>query len=146
MRRLIGLLAIGLAAVALPARAEDKVTRTEAVTYADPAIGTAGIGICLQGDSCVFVEPEEGERYVSIEITDNLGLPVYASFIQDTTGDGSWLSTDDYTVHFCGKTPTPLAIVAKTVSVWVWATPGVLPACAGTASSGTVKVTFSNLP
>lgn len=149
-KKRFGLLAAVMLAgvIALPAaHAEEKVVRTEEVQYYDPAVGTAGVGVCFQGDSCVFVDPLPGELYASIEIVDQLGLPVYASVMQDTSGDGSWLVTDDFTVHICGATTQPIRIVAgKTVSVWVWEGPGVDPPCAGAASSGTVKVTLSNLP
>jgi hypothetical protein len=148
-RRLIGLLAlaVGLGAAAIPVRAEEKVQHTEEVPYSDPAIGTAGIGICFQGDSCVMVEPEEQDRYATVDIVDSLGLPVYASIIQDTSGDGSWLATDDYTVHICGRTTGPIEIKpGKTVTVWVWEGPGLDPPCAGVATSGVVKITLSNLP
>lgn len=146
--RWLVLAAGALAAAVLPAHAEDKVTRTEEVRYSDPAIGTAGIGLCFQGDSCVFVEPEAGEKYVSVEIADDVGpLPVYASIIQDTSGDGSWLVTDDRTTHICGATVAPIEIVeGKTVTVWIWEGPGASPPCAGVATSGTVTLTFSNLP
>jgi hypothetical protein len=120
--------------------------RTVEMPYTDPAVGTAGFGVCLQGTSCVFIDPLATEHYVSIEITDDLGLPVYASIIQDTSGDGSYFALDDQTTHICGKTDKPIEIEPQTVTVWVWRTPGASPACPGTASSGTVKATFSSAP
>lgn len=118
--------------------------RTVEVPYSQPAVGTAGIGVCFQGSSCVFVEPLPGERSVSVEISDELGLPVYASVIQDTSGDGNYLATDDATTHICGETAEPIEIEPQTVTVWVWPGPGAPPPCPGVASSGTVKLTFSN--
>lgn len=120
--------------------------RTVETPYTEPAHGTAGVGLCFQGSSCVFVEPIKGERYVTVEITDDAGLPVYASVIQDTNGDGSYLATDDATVHICGSTAEPIEIEPKTVTVWVWRGPGASPPCPGVASSGVVKTTFSKRP
>lgn len=120
--------------------------RTIEMPYSEPALGTAGIGVCFQGSSCVFMEPARGERFVSVEITDDLGLPVYASIIQDTSGDGNYLATDDDTTHICGSTTEPLEIEPSTVTVWVWQGPGAVPPCPGLASSGVVKATFSNRP
>ncbi len=101
--------------------------RTVETPYSEPAVGTAGIGVCFPGSSCVFVEPAKGEQYVSVEIEDELGLPVYASVIQDTSGDGNYLATDDRTVHICGATDEPLEIEPTTVTVWVWRGPGLVP-------------------
>lgn len=120
--------------------------RTVETPYTEPAVGAAGLGVCFQGTSCVFVEPLPGERYVHIEVVDDLGLPVHASVIQDTSGDGSYLAVDDETVHICGKTDKPLKIEPSTVTVWVWRAPGAPPPCPGAASSGVVKTTFSAKP
>jgi len=118
------------------------------LSYAAPAYGTAGFGLCFQGESCLFYgAPAERERYFSVEIADDLGREVYASVIQDTSGDGSYLRHDDLTVDICGKTEEPIEIEPDApVSVWVWQGAGVQPPCAGTASSGTVAGTFSANP
>ena len=123
-----------------------KKKRTIETPYTEPAIGAAGVGVCLQGQSCVFVEPGPGEKYVSIEIEDDLGLPVSASVIQDTSGDGNYLAVDDETTHICGATEEPLKIEPGTVTVWVWRTPGQAQPCPGIASAGVVKTTFSATP
>ncbi len=120
-----------------------KKKRTVETPYTEPAVGALGMGVCFQGTSCVFVEPMPGERYVSVEIVDDLGLPVSASVIQDTSGDGNYLATDDETVHICGETTEPLKIEPGTVTVWVWRGPGLVPPCPGLASAGVVKTTFS---
>ncbi len=122
-----------------------KKPRTVETKYTEPAVGAAGAGVCFQGSSCVFVEPLPGEKFVSIEIVDDLGLPVNASVIQDTNGDGNYL-IDDGVIHICGETTEPLKIEPGTVTVWVWRTPGLVPPCPGTATSGTVKTTFSTKP
>jgi hypothetical protein len=128
------------------AHAKKPKKRTVKTPYTEPAVGAAGLGVCFQGTSCAFVEPMPGERYVSVEIVDDLGLPVHASIIQDTSGDGNYLAADDETVHICGKTTEPLKIEPSTVTVWVWRGPGAPPPCPGMASSGVVKTTFSAKP
>ena len=143
---LVGLILVAGALAAPGAEAKKRKKRTVETTYTEPALGTAGVGVCFQGASCVFVEPMPGERRVSVKVVDELGLPVYASIIQDTSGDGNYLATDDRTVHICGSTTKPLKIEPSTVTVWVWQGPGAVPPCPGFASSGTVKTTFSAAP
>ncbi len=137
------------ASVAAPASA-GKSRKTKArkmkLAYSAPAYGTAGLGLCFQGESCLFYGPPAGsERFFSVKIVDDLGTPVYASVIQDTNGDGSYLATHDLTVPICGETEEPIEIEpSQPVSVWVWQGPGVEAACPGLASSGTATGTFSS--
>lgn len=142
------LAALTVVAFATPGSAGKKKApkpRQMELTYTNPAYGTAGIGLCFQGESCLFYgAPLPKEKYFQVEIKDQLGSDVYASVIQDTNGDGSYLATDDLTVGICGKTTEPIEIEPnKPVSVWVWQGPGVDPPCAGTATSGTATATFS---
>jgi hypothetical protein len=118
--------------------------RTIALQYAEPALGAAGAGVCLQGSSCLFYgPPAAGERRFAVVIEDDLGMPVPASVIQDTNGDGNFLVTDDLTVGICGATDEPVEIEpGKAVSVWVWRA-GASPPCPGTATSGTATATFT---
>ncbi len=152
MRRAVALLGLILlsVALALPASAAKRKPkpRVMELSYSAPAYGTAGFGLCFQGESCLFYgAPGNGERYFSVEIADDLGREVYASVIQDTSGDGSYLRHDDLTVDICGKTEEPIEIEpGAPVSVWVWQGPGAQPPCAGTASSGTAEATFSAKP
>jgi hypothetical protein len=140
---LVSALVGALGAPGAEAKKPKKKSRSIEMPYTEPAVGAAGVGVCFQGSSCVFTEPLPGERKVSIEITDDLGLPVHASVIQDTSGDGNYLAADDETVHICGSTEKPLKIKSQTVTVWVWRGPGALPPCPGLASAGKVKLTFS---
>ncbi|MBA2725950.1 MAG: hypothetical protein H0U53_08175 [Actinobacteria bacterium] len=150
MRRLVavvGLVALAAGSFGAPAGAAKRKAKPRVIEfpYTAPAYGTAGFGLCFQGESCLFYGPPAAkERSFSVEIEDELGREVYASVIQDTNGDGSYLRNDDLTVDFCGKTEKPVEIEPnKDVSVWVWQGPGVTSPCAGTASSGTVTGTFS---
>ena len=150
MRRTTVYLAVAsllVAPLAVPAHAGKKAKpRKLEITYTEPAHGTHGVGVCFEGMSCAFFgDPLLKERFVSIEVEDDLGTDVFASLIQDTNEDGNYLATDDLTVHFCGSTPEPVEIEPdKGVSVWVWQGPGAYPPCAGGASSGTVTATFTN--
>lgn len=149
-RQIVGMLLLMLLvgslvpATADAAKRKKSARRVAKLPYTEPAYGTAGFGLCFQGSSCVMFPVLTGEKYVSIEIKDDLGTPVYASIIQDTSGDGSWLAHDDYTVHICGETPEPIEIEpGLDVTVWVWQGPGLMPPCPGVASAGTVKATFT---
>ena len=138
-----------LGAVSAPAGARKKAKpRKYELTYTEPAVGTAGVGVCTQGASCLFYGSRaKGEKFVSVEIEDDLGTPVYASFIQDTNEDGNFLRSDDLTVDLCGATAEPIEVEpSKAISVWVWRTPGASPPCPSTASAGKATATFSSSP
>jgi hypothetical protein len=142
---LVGVLVVG--ALVVPASAGKKAkSRKAELKYSEPAHGTAGVGVCLQGASCAFFGPPLGkEKTISVTVEDDLGTPVYASVMQDTNEDGNFLAADDLTVHFCGETAEPVEIEpGKDVSVWVWQGPGANPPCPGAASSGTITATFSS--
>jgi hypothetical protein len=144
----VGLVAaVCLAAAGLPAEARKRPKpqkRTIELAYTEPAAGAAGIGVCLQGSSCLFYGgPAPGESHFGVVIEDDLGQPVPASVIQDTNEDGNFLVTDDLTVGICGATEEPIEIEpGKAVSVWVWRA-GANPPCPGTATAGTATATFT---
>jgi hypothetical protein len=137
----VAMLVLGTSLWSMGAEAKRPRKRVVKVTYAEPAVGTAGVGVCTQGSSCVFVDPLPGERHIKVKITDDLGLPVNATLIQDTDGDGNYLAPTDNHIHFCGQTGL-IRIAPSTVTVWVWRNPGANPPCPGVASSGKVAVTF----
>ncbi len=139
--------AVAVAAAGSPAGAAKRPKpkkRAIELTYTEPAYGTAGLGVCFQGASCLFYgPPAPGETRFSVVIEDDLGQPVPASVIQDTNEDGSYLVSDDLTVDICGATDEPIEMEpGKAVSVWVWRA-GANPPCPGTATSGTATGTFS---
>ena len=147
---LVVTLIIGLvAALATPTLARKKpAKRKYELTYTEPAVGTAGAGVCTQGSSCLFFGAPAGrEKYFAVEVVDDLGTAVYASVIQDTNEDGNFLVADDLTVGICGATEEPIEIEpGKAISVWVWEGPGADPPCPGGASSGTATAFFSAKP
>ena len=118
-----------------------KVSRTVTQTYQAPAIGN-GAGVCLKPtNSCAETPTATADKYVIIEITDAAGLPVNAGFGQEIDGE---LGVENYQA-FCGKTPKPVKIEpGYPITVFPWAAPGA--ACPGVATTGTVKLTLSNLP
>lgn len=150
MRRMSAVAVIALLIASTSAHAAPRSSvRRVSVPYSEPAYGSAGVGVCLEGASCAFFgPPRRGETHLAVGIQDSLGLPfVYASIIQDTNGDGNFLAVDDYTVHICGKTLDPIKLQrGKPVSIWVWQGPGVAsglsPVCPGVATSGTIEAYF----
>ena len=132
-------------ALAMPAQAKKKkkkpvkVERVQEARYENPAIGTAGVGACA---GCPAFATGPGERYISVEVTDD-ALPIGSVNLSwDTDGDG----TADTGVTVCGATEEPVEIPeGVSMTGFVFAVAG--PECpGGGATSGTIKVTFSNMP
>ena len=144
---IVGALLLGALAAPVHAGKKSKSRKAE-LSYSEPAHGTHGVGVCLQGASCAFFgAPLGNEKFVSVVIEDDLGTAPFASVIQDTNEDGNFLATDDLTVHLCGETAEPVELEpGKAVSVWVWQGPGSNPPCPGGASSGKITATFSSTP
>lgn len=118
-----------------------KVTRVVESVYDAPAIGS-GAGICPGAtNSCGRLAAGSKEKFVTIEITDATGLPVYATVSQDLDGD----SFSDESTTICGTSTEPISIhPGVEVIVFPWAVGR--PSCPGLATTGVVKATFANLP
>lgn len=118
-----------------------KVTREAEYTYDAPAVGSGG-GVCFAAtNSCGDIATGPTERFVVVEITDQAGMDVYASIGQDLDGD----NFTDNSVDICGKSEEPIPIEpGYAITVFPWAVGG--PDCPGVATTGTVKLTLSNLP
>ncbi len=139
-------LVVGALASPAAGRGRKAKPRKIELTYSEPAFGTAGFGLCFQGSSCLFFDLLPKERFVSVAIEDETGMPVYASVIQDTNEDGGYLRHDDLTVDICGKSEGPIEVEpGKPTSVWVWQGPGASPPCPGVASSGKATITVSTV-
>ena len=148
-RVLILALVLGLVAgaMAAPATAKKKkkkkpvkIERTVEVPYSFPsAIGTSGAGGC---SGCPSVPTGSGERYAMVEIVDDAMPNAGAEFSWDTNGDG--VSDTGFTV--CGSTEEPIEVPEATeITAFTWPVTG--PACpGGGATSGTIKITYSNMP
>lgn len=113
----------------------ERVQRVVTLTYDAPAIGVAGgpAGVCVS-TGCIQVAVGSRERYVSIEIDDATGLSSPA--VVDMGGGSD--------VYVCGATESPLQTSGGEIVVWIH--PAAITGCTGLASTGTVTLTFSNLP
>ena len=162
-KALIFALVIGLiaGAMAAPATAKKKkkkkpvkIERVVDIAYSAPGAGvsgpagTASGGICPLADpttqQCIEVPLEAGDKYIKVEITDASGQNVAGYISQgDTDGDG----ISDLYGEFCGAHPEPIALTSSAAPVRISFYNGV---CADNspaiATTGTIKVTFSNLP
>lgn len=118
--------------------------RTAEADYAGPAIGAAGVGACSPGTLGCFGFPStQKELYVQVQIEDSASPMVYASITQDLNGDNQ----ADTSTGICGATEEPVPIdPGYEVTIFIWEGPGPSPVCAGLATSGTIKVTFSATP
>lgn len=150
---------MGLLAGALvgPADAKKKkkvvrVERTVEVEYQAPGLGVAtpgpSGGICPFSDpttqECIEIPLQLGEMYVKVEIQDAAGQKVAGYISQgDTSGDG----ISDLYGDFCGAHPEPIELQSTSAPVRVSFYNGAKLDCAPSiATTGTVVVTFSNLP
>ena len=123
-----------------------KVERTEERDY----VGFSGFRGAVEGScegepvGCVVFAIEPGERFVSVEITDQAGEPVWASVYLYGYTDGATPHE-----HVCGASDGPLALgrgVEELVVVITQTTGGATSPCTGAATTGTVSATFANLP
>jgi hypothetical protein len=151
MRRSIAVtlaLVLAVAAFSVPASGAKKVkkkTRKATAIYDSPAIGSGdATGVCSGSSGCAMFGIGPKETFISFEIEDQLGLPVYATVGQDQNPDDQFT---DVIGKFCGTTEEPFPIQPGIqVIVWVWALPGANPPCPGAATTGTVTAKISNLP
>lgn len=138
--------AVGAPAAAGAQKKKKRVERVEEAAYAG-ALGPRGAADvpCVQEPAgCVRFPVEPGERFVTVEVSDAAGMPVWASVYINGYSDGT-----DVHEHVCGasESPFPLAPgLEELVVVVTQTTGGATNPCAGPATAGTVKATFSNLP
>lgn len=123
-----------------------KIERTAEAEY----IGFSGLrsaaeGSCdAEGIGCVIFPVEPGEKFVSLEITDNSGQPVWASVYVY-----GYNSPSDAHEHVCGASESPFALakgLTELVVIISQTTGGATNACSGATTAGTVIGTFSNIP
>lgn len=146
----LGLVAGALAAPAAAGKKKKKkknakVERTVEGSYMLPSLVIAGG--CAQQDAigCVRFAVGAGEKFVTaVKITDDNGLPIYASIQQDTDGDAQ---ADNTVGAFCGELEGDALefVPGANVDVWIL-TPPRDPTCPGQGTSGQVEITFSNKP
>ncbi len=154
MRRLVVLACIGglLLSVA-PGLAEagpkrkKRVERMEEVSYSCPCgtrVGADTKGVMLFGFGGVTWETKAIERYITIEISDSLGGPVSAIIAQDTNpGNSVYEGRQDV----CGETEEPVKITPGTpIDIYFYVGTCADAQTLSHPTTGTVTVTFSNLP
>jgi hypothetical protein len=134
------------------AKAPVKVERVVEVEYQGPGIGIASPaasgGICPFGDyenqECIEIPLQLGEKYVKVEMTDATGQKV-AGFVSqgDTDGDGVGNLYGD----FCGAHEESVEMLSESNPLRVSFYNGFCDnGTPSVATTGTIKVTFSNLP
>jgi hypothetical protein len=114
-------------------------------TYDTPAPGVGGIAT-LNGQGGMIEFPTlVNEAFVTVEVVDSSGQKTYFGLSnEDTDGDGQ----GEIVAGGCGATTEPLAIKGGLLhQVTVTMGPGKAdPSCAGVATSGTIKVTLTEVP
>lgn len=137
--------ALVVGALVAPAEAGKKKKpkpRVAEGTYEMPALGVPGVvGTAALGGAFEFATLST-ENYISVEITDDGGGSPTFTMSQDSDP-----STPSYEIMgtWCGSTPEPVEISpGLALRVSVYTTPGPeQPSCAGPATSGTIKATFT---
>ncbi|HWC14692.1 MAG TPA: hypothetical protein VG929_08855 [Actinomycetota bacterium] len=115
--------------------------RVMEVRYENPAIGINGVGGVCSGCPQIAVGAEE--RFISVEVKDDVSPVPAMRFSWDTDGDGR----NDTGVVVCGsKTDAPLEVPpGVSMTAFPYLLPG--PACpTGFAVSGSIKITFTATP
>lgn len=107
-------------------------------TYDNPAPGVGGI-VTLNGAGGTFDVPTAGnEYYMSVEVIDDSGQQTYFGIAEENT----------IVAGGCGKTETPMEITpGAAYNITVTMGPGLnAPTCPGVATTGTIKVTLTEVP
>lgn len=135
--------------VAAPADAKKKkkapAPRVVEGTYDQPAPGIGGIVTLSGGGGTLDVPTLASEKFITVEVTDDVGPAVYFGIAQEDT-DGNGFGEIIY--GGCSSTPEPLPITGGLLhTITITTGPGAEdPACPGVATSGTIKVTLSSTP
>ena len=131
------ILALAIPVSAEAGRKKQRIARTETLEYSGGSgvfLPTLSVASCINGSGCYSLAPRKREDYLLVEAVDASGTPVPFQ-----------LSYNDANQEFCGTTGQPVWLNdATSVDVLIGAAH--LPDCGGTATSGTLNVTYSNLP
>lgn len=142
MKKLITVvLTIGLLAGSMVGPAEagkKKKDRKMEVRYENPAFGTAGAAFCA---GCPQFATGKGERFISVEVVDDVSPIGYVDISYDSDGDGVY----DTGITVCGATDGKVEVPENTTfAAFPYPIPS--PFCAGASFAGTLKLTFSKTP
>lgn len=121
-----------------------KVEREATGTYTSTMV--VAVGTCSQTDAvnCVRIPSGLNEEYVTASVKDTNGLPVPVSVKADLDGDNS---TETLYGVFCGETEEPIKIdPGVEITFWVGITADSASQGCPPPTSGSIDVTFSNLP
>ena len=128
-----------------------RIERVVDLEYSAPGIGVttpaASGGACPFADpttqQCIEIPLQPGETWIKVELTDATGLPPIGYISQgDTDGDGIGNLYGD----FCGGHEEAIPMESLN-PVRISFYNGVNPECApSAATTGTIKVTLSNMP
>jgi hypothetical protein len=126
-----------------------KVTRTVTLKYtggctveAWPSPGNGGGGslVCPAGAAGYTLQAKPGEKFVSVKAADSTGRSVPGEFWEKGGG-----TANDTEIQFCGSMKNYQFPVGGSIILDLDAA-GVIPACPGTVTQGTITLVFSNLP
>lgn len=123
---------------------QQKVEREATGTY--QSTGVVAVGTCAQTDAinCVRIPAGPDEQYVSAVVHDSTGQAVPVAVKADLDGDNR---TETLYGVFCGETEEPIKIdPGIEVTFWVGLTSDNAPQGCPPPTSGSIDVTFSNLP
>jgi hypothetical protein len=145
---IIGMIAVALVAPdAGAAKKKKPKPRTFEGTYSCPCgVQVNGIGPAFRlgsGEGGFEVGALPGEKFMSLELTDDSGTPVYFEIAQDVDGDGTLY--EHATGAACGKTEEPVPL-APNAPIIVFVQSGQCDTGAGLATGGTFKAILSATP
>ena len=151
-KSLVVLLVVGLAAslAAVPAQAKKakRIERVVEINYDRPGIGVAPAGGYPTGfpEAATEIPTGANDKYIKIEIDDASGGSVWG-FISQGDLDGNGVNDDGY-ANFCGSHEESQPVMAPgTPILGIYAYAG---ACddgtPSTMTTGTITITFSNMP
>lgn len=127
-----------------PRKEPQKVEREAVGTYQSTVVVV--VGTCAQTDAvnCVRIPAGAEETYVMAAVEDDNGQSVPVAVKADLDGDNR---TETLYGAFCGSTAEPIQIdPGVEVTFWVGYTADNATLGCAPASSGTITVTFSNMP
>lgn len=160
MKRFVCMVLLGCILLSMPASSAAKKKgparkeRVVELSYASPGIGistgTKHWGRPLGSPDAYQIELEPGERYVTMEVIDASGQPVAGRFDQEGLSYGGYSAINrpyGGVGAFCGAHSEPVKLLKRSPITAIYLFNGVCED--GTPSvmtSGTVKITLSNLP